>query len=289
MEKANLFIIGASKCGTTSLYEILNEHPEICMSNLKETGYFAKTSDIRKNINYKAFYQHYNNEKVIGEVSPIYSELNVVPWVPRDLYNYNPDAQIIYIIRNPIKRMESVWKQTMSTGHWRERVYEQKFGVDINKMPLDFKKAIYNYPPFLEASKYWKQIQGYRKFFDDNQIKVVLFEDFVNKPDEVIYDLYNFMGVEQVNVNKSNLHYNPSQGKNMLNPKYKKILRLIHFVNTRLKTPYKLKKIIKSKISTSIPKETIEGELKKDVLDILDEDVKMILSYANKNVDYWKF
>ncbi|WP_279401832.1 hypothetical protein [Piscibacillus salipiscarius] len=48
MKKANLFVIGASKCGTTSLYEILKEHPNICMSNLKETGYFAKKTNHRK-------------------------------------------------------------------------------------------------------------------------------------------------------------------------------------------------------------------------------------------------
>ncbi|WP_279401846.1 sulfotransferase family protein [Piscibacillus salipiscarius] len=179
------------------------------------------------------------------------------------MHNYNSDAKIIYIIRNPIKRMESVWKQTMSTGHWREKIYEQKFGVNINIMPLDFKKAIFNYPPFLEASKYWEQIQEYRKFFNDNQIKVILFEDFVNDPDGVMANIYDFLGVEKVDVSNQDVHLNPSQGKTMINPKYKKVSKLLQEINKRLKMPYIIKRFVKSKVSKPIPQNTIEGNLKK--------------------------
>lgn len=288
--KVNLFVIGASKCGTTSIYHILNEHTNIYMSDVKETNYFAIKNN--GNIDYSDYFSEIEDEKVIGEVSPIYSELHVVPWVPRRIYKYNRHSKILYLVRNPIKRIESVWKQTLSTGHWRENIYLKRFGIDVPKMSLKFEKAVFNYPPFIETCKYWKQIEGYRKYFDDDQIKVIIFEDFVNYPQETVDEICDFLNVEKMDITKMNLHHNPSKNKTMINPKYSKLFYLAeksgNFITKVIPKFLKLK--LKEKIIKKVPEEIhINKKLKKRILLELENDIKMILKYAKKDTNYWTF
>ena len=42
MNKPDFFIVGALKCGTTSLYEYLRQHPEVFMSRIKEPHFFGR-------------------------------------------------------------------------------------------------------------------------------------------------------------------------------------------------------------------------------------------------------
>lgn len=290
MPKANFFIIGASKCGTTSFYNILNQHPDICLSSIKETEYFALPEKKKSQIDYKDYFKHCTGEKIIGEVCPSYSELNVVPWVPENIYNYNSNAKIIYLIRNPIDRIESVWKQTLYSGHWQERKYYKRFGLDIPKMSLNFEKSIFEYPPFIESCKYWKQINGYRKYFSDEQIKIILFEDYVNKPEQVFESIFNFLDIKNVEIKNLNKKYNSSSQKKMINPKINKYLptSIINLLRS-VKMPKTIKQFLKNIVTDDIPEvdSEITPELKQKILNELNTDIKKILDYANKEPDYW--
>lgn len=75
MEKwPNFFIVGAPRCGTTSLYEYLKQTPGIYMSTVKEPHYFSQSIDpallyrtpIRDKKKYLALFQKATNEKAIG-------------------------------------------------------------------------------------------------------------------------------------------------------------------------------------------------------------------------------
>jgi len=78
--KPNLFIIGASKCGTTSLYNILKRQKDICMSSIKEPHYFAGKNSKKSLEWYLSLFRHCDeNKKIIGEASPIYSETTYFP------------------------------------------------------------------------------------------------------------------------------------------------------------------------------------------------------------------
>lgn len=124
------------------------------MFSTKETEYFALPEKKKSQIDYEDYFKHCTGEKIIGEVCPSYSELNVVSWVPENIYNYNPNAKIIYLIRNLIARIDSVWKQTLYRRHWQERKYYKRFRLDIPKMSLNFEKSIFEQPPFIESCKY---------------------------------------------------------------------------------------------------------------------------------------
>ncbi|MDB4678055.1 sulfotransferase domain-containing protein [Synechococcus sp. AH-551-A21] len=107
----NAFCIGASKCGTTTLYDVLARHEDCCASIPKETNYFLSDDLVGQGIGgyFSTFYQHYNGESVCIDVSPLYSSVKINLVLDR-ISNYNPNAKIIYLVREPISMLKSLWK-----------------------------------------------------------------------------------------------------------------------------------------------------------------------------------
>ena len=110
-EMPNLFIIGAAKCGTTSLHCYLDLHPEISMSRIKEPRFFAcpegprEERAITDRNRYLALFEA--GKKIRGEASPAYSQHPAVSGVPGRIAMESPDAKFIYLVRDPIERIES--------------------------------------------------------------------------------------------------------------------------------------------------------------------------------------
>ena len=106
--KPNLFIPGAAKSGTTSLHNLLDQHPEICMSSVKEPGYWKneKFKDF-KNIekeNYLNLFMK-SNHKIFGESTTAYMYYD--SFINNINSNYKVSPKFIFILRNPIDRFNS--------------------------------------------------------------------------------------------------------------------------------------------------------------------------------------
>jgi len=279
----NLFIIGASKCGTTSLYHLLEKHDECCMSLVKEPHYFnssGKTKDWYLNL-----FAACQGSTVIGEASPIYSETTYFPSVPGKIYEFNPSAKIVYMVRHPYERLKSVWKQTLSTGHFYEKKYYHQ------KMPLNFRKAIFYYPPFLEASKYWTHIQNYRKYFPDENIKIIFFDDFVSNSKNVMQDLACFLGLHPFNDVKLDAEQkNSSTGKTVASPFYY-FLKNFPIINALSKKfiPEGAKKFVSNKLTLPVPSDPhLNDDTKAEIRNRLESEIQALFSYTDKPSNYWK-
>ncbi len=111
----NLIVIGAGKCGTTSLHYYLSLHPQICMSREKELNFFIDTLNWDKGIhwyknNFDASFQ------IRGETSPRYTQYPFLQGVPERMFAVVPDAKIIYILRDPIDRIISEYVEHCASG-----------------------------------------------------------------------------------------------------------------------------------------------------------------------------
>jgi hypothetical protein len=286
ISKPNFFLIGASKCATTSIWYILRQHPNIFMSEEKEPSFFVHKEYNKRLLHYLSLFEKASNEKCIGEASPVYSETTVFPDIAERIYKFNPDSKIIYIVRNPIDRMVSVWKQGLYSGHWYKNIYKERYGKeDIGLMPFDFEKALFNYPPYVEASKYWTHLSTYFDYFSEDNVHLIFFEDFVQAPQEVISNIYGFLDIDIVNKD-SQLHKVRNKGsKKTRYPKW-----FVNLNNERQKTlkyllpPIVINQIIKQKINIT---NLFSHELKKRVLNELEQEIVSILDYGNKQQEYW--
>ena len=113
--KPDFFIIGAPKCGTTTLYSWLKDHPDIFMPESKEPHYFAQNlSDrycrIRNESDYLSLFLEANNHQKCGEASVLYS---FFPDSIKRILDFNPRAQIIMMIRHPVAMVQSYHAQLL--------------------------------------------------------------------------------------------------------------------------------------------------------------------------------
>lgn len=281
----NLFIIGASKCGTTSLWHMLDSHSKVYMASPKEPWFFS-FSNFKDNLEwYSSLFGRVNDEKIIGEASPIYSETTLIPEIPKRLYDFNPDAKIIYIVREPISRLKSVWRQTLFSGHWHQQVYKNYTDVEVPIMPKNFEEAIFEYPPFIEACKYSTHLNNYRKFYNDENILVLFFEDLKLNSMDTYHKICDFLFIKPEE-NKALFEIqNSSEGKKIHSNWYIRLRQ-----NQKL---YKILKKIANTVGIKSPKKTIEysitisPNIEKKINTTLKNEKEQILRYARKPLNFW--
>lgn len=111
----NLFVIGAPKCGTTMVHSILGQFPDVCMSLVKEPGFFDRETSYTKGIEWyeRTFFGHYSGQRWSGEATPwtVYSSK------ARDrVLEFSPEARFIVCLRDPAARAVSMYFDQVSAG-----------------------------------------------------------------------------------------------------------------------------------------------------------------------------
>ena len=115
--KPNFLVIGAQKSATTTLCDLFSQHPDVYISNPKEPHFFAKNEVYAKGWDwYKKLFSNAGKAKAIGEGSTGYTMHVVFPNAPSRISRDLPNAKLIYIVRHPIRRIESDWKQRTLWG-----------------------------------------------------------------------------------------------------------------------------------------------------------------------------
>lgn len=282
--KPNLFIIGASKCGTTFFFSLLSQHYQVCTSIIKEPFYFQR-HDYYKDLDwYRNLFKHCNDEKIIAEASPIYSETIQFPYLPERLYKENSKAKIIFLVRNPLDRIKSVWRQTLSTGHHYRKLY---YNI---RMPKKFRKAVFTYPAIIQASMYWSTLQKYREVFPKENIKVIFFEELVNDTKYIMSETCNFLKIDQnYKFNLEVAYKNESKGK----VKYQPIIQMLR-KSTFIKKVHKILPLtifyrVLRKRAKPVPKNIeIDKMTMERICNILVPEIEKLLKDQGKPIDYWK-
>lgn len=213
--KANFFLIGVPKAGTTSLHDTLKKHPSVFLSKEKELHYFCtdlhKSSDqlhnkkkFYPNRNLAEFQKHFEGAegfKVIGESSTSYgySECAV-----EEIFNYNPKAKILISFREPSAMLFSWHNYLLSRSDESILNFEEAYRLSSKrKENIDLiPKACINpkrldYPSLIT---YDQQLINIYKFFDKNQVKVILFEELVANPQPVIKNICDFLDIDRIEI-----------------------------------------------------------------------------------------
>ncbi len=183
----NFFGIGAARCGTTWIAKCLEEHPQVCFSSLKETTYFAEYTELYRGKNelflkdfkwYKALFSHCSDGHLKGEFSTDYIHNTKTPKL---IHEYFPKAKLIISLRDPVSRLISYYLHLKNT-------------LSHKKLPNSFFEALKD-ENFIYRSKYYEQLIPWFKYFPREQIKIVIFEELRLKPDLVVSEIYNFIGI----------------------------------------------------------------------------------------------
>ncbi len=172
-------IIGAMKCGTTSLHGILSRHPDIFMSQEKELHFFTAAYNYHRGV---AWYrrQFRSDRRLCAEASPSYAAWPKHPGVPERMRELIPEARLIYCVRDPIDRAISHYRHAMANGLYR--------------MPID--EGIRR-EPFLRQGRYATQLSRYfGAGWSAERILVVQAEQLRAHRAEVVSRVLSFLGLE---------------------------------------------------------------------------------------------
>jgi hypothetical protein len=182
----NLIIIGAQKCGTTSLHHYLSLHPQVRMSQMKELNFFCAEGIKRRNWHrgvewYKSNFT--GRATIYGESSPNYTSHPFIPGVPERMYSVVPEAKLIYLVRDPIERMIS---------GYLNRYADRREDRSLAEALADFEASDY-----LLRSKYYMQLERYLAYFPRSQLFVLTQEALYARRRETLRQVFRFLGVDE--------------------------------------------------------------------------------------------
>jgi len=175
-------IIGAQKAGTTSLWFYLARHPQIFMSELKETNFFIAERAWPNGLDWyeSLFSEAAKTGMLTGEASPNYTFYPGFQGIPERMSQVIPQARLIYLLRHPVERMISGYLN----------------GLTLGQEHLPIQQALFERPQYADTSRYAMQIEQYLQYFDRSQLLVLLSEDLERRPAETIDRILDFLGLE---------------------------------------------------------------------------------------------
>lgn len=205
----NLLVLGPPKTASTSLHFYLAQHPQIFMSETKETRYLD--FGYKENLEgYSQYFKDATNEPVIGETTPTYA---LLPFVADRIKKHFPEVKLILSFRNPVDRAFSGWSMRKARGAekatFREALelnLEQRKTINFmgdagakrwfEDQSLNSSKNEILYRTYIDGSMYAEILKYYRSLFPDNQIKVIFTEDLKKDAYVVLSDIYDFLNVD---------------------------------------------------------------------------------------------
>ena len=211
MKKPNLFIVGHPRSGTSSLHRYLNQHPDIFMTAIKEPNYFAldfrDDSDeyhrkelyfpYRLTSQYLRLYKNWQDEKIGGEASAtnLCSKVSA-----QEIYRFNPEAKIIMMFREPVSFLYSYHSATRFALGEHHKNFEAALAAEKNRRQgkgLSKRVIAPSWLFYSEFIKYADQISRYLVYFDKDQIKMIIFDDFKENTHEIYRETLRFLNVNQ--------------------------------------------------------------------------------------------
>lgn len=233
----NTLIIGAAKAGTTTLYDLLKQHPQVFLSFDKEPMFFSRDDFFFQGVEWytQKFFDGSDNYPVRGEATPhyLYWAKKVSPRI-KETYNNRP-PKFIVILRNPIERAYSWYWNMVSEGREKlsflDALLAEESRIRDNWTELEyFGWMKYGY---FRGGCYASQIQNFFENFPKDRFYILLQEDLIRDQRTSMKNIFNFLGVNpkfDITPGLSNpsaaprirsLHMlirNPSQFKDFLKP-----------------------------------------------------------------------
>jgi hypothetical protein len=301
MKKPNLFIVGHPRSGTSSLHSYLKQHPDIFMTAIKEPNFFSidfrKQSDafhqkqlyfpFRTENQYLKLYKKWKNEKIAGEASATYLCSKVSA---KEICRFNAASKIIMMFREPVEFLHSFHSAArFALGEHIEDFKTAMAAENDRKEGRGLSKRVIT-PSWLfytEFVKYSEQISRFSSYFDQEQIKIIIFDDFkINSPG-IYKEIIDFLCVDPnfsptfdiVNPNKQ-LKWPLLKRYSLDSPYFRKSLRFLfsHEIYAWLKNFYK------TKIVTYQPRQPLDDEFRIELMKEFKKEVEKLSTLINRDL-----
>ncbi len=296
MKKPNFFIIGAPKCGTTSLSRYLAEHPNILFSKIKEPHYFATdfscpvlVRSTRESEYLDLFVDDGENYLAIGEASTgyFYSKTAV-----DNMIRFTKSPRFIVILRNPVDMVLSEHAQMLRSGHEEIEDFLKAWNLSesrINGHHLPLKRTeniLVSYKEFGRIGTYLKTIVN--KVNREN-LHIIIHDDMVDDMCLVYKDALKFLNVPYDGRNDFPIYNKRSFHR------FKLIKRFVNdpphsllYLNNRVKSILGFKKIgfidwLRNN-NLKEQQQTVPDHVLREVREFFDEEIKIVSEIVGRDL-----
>lgn len=184
----SFIVIGAAKCGTTTLYAYLTRHPAVFMCMPKEPEFFGRDENFACGIDwYRSLFDEARDDQACGEASTIYTRWPQFPLAAPRIAEHLPGAKFVYLMRHPVDRAYSDYVQRIKTARNLGQV------VQVEET---FESHMQRDPRCVDSSFYMQQIEQYLAFFDRDRFMFLLMEDLIDETAGVLHRVLEFIGVD---------------------------------------------------------------------------------------------
>jgi len=172
-------IIGAMKCGTSTLHEQLRARPGLFMSEPKEPNFFSDDDQWERGLGwYRGLFDAASTQQRCGESSTHYTKLPTHPQAAARMHATVPELKLVYLVRDPLERIASQY-----IHEWSQREVREPFG-----------EAVRIHERFVSYSCYALQLQPYLEYYGADRVLLVSFERMLAEPEEELARVCRFIG-----------------------------------------------------------------------------------------------
>jgi hypothetical protein len=291
MGKPTFLVIGAQKCGTTSLYEYLGQHPEVFMSPVKELRYFsgeAASKDaaaidgpvIPDFSTYCEYFEGAAKHQAAGEVSPSYI---FYPGTAKHIHRHLPNVRLIAILRDPVERAFSEYWH-----HWKmgRRLKKDFLGFMLSEN-VDAEPQLSEYQDCVRRGLYHRQLKPYFRLFDRHQILILLHEDLKANTEALMQRVYEFIGADTGFAPKTSRAYNRGR---MPRRDWKYLVSRvgewwINQRNTEESTRIRYRRRIRRTLN--LKRKFVSEKQRDELSDLFIDDIKRLECMIGRDLGHW--
>jgi hypothetical protein len=201
MPAPSFFIVGAPKCGTTSLNDYLRQHPGIFIPERKELHYFGSDLQFAKTVRptrdeYLAQFAPAQPGQIAGEASVwyLFSQL-----AAQEIHDFCPAAKIIIMLRSPADMLYSLHSQYLFESNEDLADFAAALAAEEDRSQGHHLPPDSNYREGLlyrRVARFTEQVRRYLDVFPREQVHIIDFDDFSRDTSRVFAEVLEFLGVD---------------------------------------------------------------------------------------------
>ncbi len=221
----DFLIIGAQRCGTTSLYRYLEQHPGVAPVGLKNKGIHYFDTNFSRGVNwYRSHFptsayrairaKEYGGPVITGEGSPYYI---FHPLSPARIAELIPDARSVLMLRDPVSRAHSHYQHEVARGFEELafedalRAEEERLAGEEDRMRSDptYNSFEHQHHSYISRGMYVEQIRRWHALFPKDHLLILDSAEFFSEPDRELRRVQEFLGLSQMSLTsyqKMNAH-----------------------------------------------------------------------------------
>ena len=272
----NTLIIGAMKASTTLLYQLLDQHPDVFMPDVKEPHYF--TSKAYGNPDAWRDYLHLfagaGKARIVAEASTGYAKVPRLGPTPQRIASDLGCPKIVYILRDPVERTISNYRHNFGTGRYDD-------GMTLTE-------AIESDPIILAASRYAEQIHAYQAEFGPEAVHVMVAEQLHKDHFAELTDLADFLEIEPLEAWRGPLPTVNSAAQVAWSDTADRYISAPWRRRFGLYLPGMIKHWVKSKMARpATSPEPVTDEERRRVLELIGDDLLSLHESLGERIELW--